>query len=66
MTRENKLALRRELEENVQESYEESDDAIGEMVEWLFDDGLEKEEVMNIATKVRGDYNKQIVQLYSN
>ena len=66
MTRENKTHLRMALDENVQEGYEEMDDNIGEMVEWLFDDGLEKEEIMDIATKVRQSYIKQIIQLYSN
>jgi hypothetical protein len=66
MTRENKTQLRMALDENVQESYEELDDNIGEFAECLFDGGLEREEVIGIATKVRQSYIKQIIQLYSN
>jgi len=67
MTRENKLVLRRELERGIQESYEELDDNIGEFVGWLFDEGLlEREDIINTATKMRGLYTKQLIQLYSN
>ena len=66
MTRENKTQLRMALDENVQESYEELDNNIREFAKCLFDEGLEREEVISIATKVRKLYTKQIIQLYSN
>lgn len=66
MIRENKTQLRMALDENVQESYEELNDNIGEFVEWLFDDGLEREEVSEVVTKVRASYTKRINQLYGN
>ena len=53
MTRENKPQLRMALDENVQESYEEMDDLIGEVAWMLFDDGLLEDEVAKICEKYR-------------
>lgn len=66
MTRENKTQLRMALDENVQESYEELNDNMGEFAECLFDDGLMKEEVSEIIVKVRKNYIQRINQLYNN
>ena len=62
--RANKLELRRAIEEEVQECYDEMRDGLAERIMFLLDDGLEGEEVSEIIEKERMLYVTLINQFY--